>query len=127
MRNSLPYFVRPMICLTLLAVFILLAGCSATVVGQWRNDNFQPANQDLSGPGSLTLNIRDDQTFSAIYESKDKSAKRGATGRWDQESKNAIRLIVQNGDGPQVTSAELADSNTLQLIGKGFAEKLTRD
>lgn len=128
MRIDRLRFFHRISCLTLVAVFsLLLTGCGASVVGRWRNDSFQPVNRELSGPGSLVLNIREDQTFTAVYESKDKTTKRGATGRWDQESKSAIRLFVQNGDGPEVTSAELADNNTLQLVGKGFAEKLTRD
>ena len=126
-RAVMPCIKRGCILMALLIMTTQLVGCGASVVGNWRNDNFQPPNPDLKGPGSLMLNIRKDQTFSAVYESKDKTIKRGATGRWDQESESAIRIFIKNGDGPEMTNAELADNNTLQLIGKGFAEKLTRD
>ncbi len=118
---------RTLLCSVLLVSVALLQGCGSPFVGRWKSDSFQPANPDLKGPGTLLVNIRDDKTFSATYESKDKSTKRGGTGRWDEDSKNTIRLFVKTGDGPEMTSAELADNNTLQLIGKGLAEKLKRD
>lgn len=111
----------------LFAMTVQLIGCGSPFVGRWKSDSFQPPNPEIKGPGSLVVNIRDDQTFTATYESKDKSAKRAGSGRWDEESKNTIRLFVKAGDGPELTNAELADNNTLQLIGKGVAEKLKRD
>lgn len=111
----------------LLLAVALLQGCGSPFVGRWKADNFQPGSPDLKGPGSLVVNIRKDQTFNAVYESKDKSAKRGATGRWDQEAKNNIRLFIKAGDGPEMTNAELENKNTLLLVGKGFAERLQRD
>lgn len=114
--------------LFLIMMFAPLLGCSSpTPVGKWKSDSFQPANPELKGPGTLEVNIREDQTFSAVYESKDKSIKRGAIGRWDKESERAIRLFNRSGDGPDVTNAELQGSDTLLIIGKGLAEKLKRD
>lgn len=111
----------------LMAMTSQLMGCGASVVGRWKSDQFQPTNPELKGPGSLEVDIRDDQTFTALYESKDKTIKRGGAGKWDQESDSAIRLFIKTGDGPEVTNAQLQDSNTLLIIGKGFAEKLKRD
>ena len=118
---------RSLSAVLLLLTVALLQGCGSPFVGRWKNDNFKPASPDLKGPGSLVVNIRDDQTFNAVYESKDKATKRGATGRWDQEAKNTIRLFIKAGDGPEMTNAELENNNTLLLIGKGFAERLQRD
>ncbi len=111
----------------LMAVTTQLIGCGASYVGRWKSDQFHPANPELKGPGSLEVDIRDDQTFTALYESKDKTVKRGGTGQWDRESDQAIRLFVKGGDGPEMTNAQLEGSNTLLIIGKGFAEKLKRD
>lgn len=114
--------------LFLMVMVSQVIGCSSpTPVGKWKTDSFQPANPELKGPGTLEVNIREDQTFTAVYESKDKSIKRGAIGRWDKESERAIRLFNKGGDGPDVTNAELQDGDTLLIIGKGLAEKLERD
>lgn len=112
--------------LILLSGLLLLAtGCGSPMVGSWKAENFKPANPDLPSPGTLKLDINKDGTFIAVYEPKD-GTKRGASGDWDQDAGNRIRLFTRTGDGPKATSAQLS-GKTLTLVGEGFAAEMKRD
>jgi hypothetical protein len=99
----------------LLGLASVLPACSSGgVVGQWESDSFAgPAGPDRAQ--SMTLQVDEDQTFTAKARTETGFPVAAYTGTWEPAGGTRIRF-ESYGEGPN-TTARLIDGNTLQFSG----------
>lgn len=91
----------------LLGAASVLAGCSTSFDGYWVTNTLN--GQMISGDGVATLAIHDDHSYSYTVVNGNENVVTAASGIWHEDSQTAIRLIKQEGDGPDVAAATMAD------------------
>jgi len=93
--------------LGLLGTVSFLAGCSTSFDGYWVTNTLN--GQMISGDGVATMAIHDDHSYSYTVVNGNEEVVSASSGIWHQDSKTEIRLIKQEGDGPDVAAATMAD------------------
>ncbi|MCA9285289.1 MAG: hypothetical protein KDA22_08755 [Phycisphaerales bacterium] len=109
--------------LVLLTVAVVLGGCSPSFKGVWVADalNGKPIPDD----GVATMTINNDGSFLyTVTNSKDEVVS-GASGTWDKDSSNAIRIFKRTGDGPDRASGTVS-GNKLMIVADGWAGTFAR-